>query len=168
MIGAGTIINPIIKIVTTVVILGAIYIFFVRPILDTTEDVANQTNAQIREATTNAQEASDDFDLSFARDRAKSFADSLRTGWPAASREVRKCVAEAGSDAAAMQRCDRFGETVVHAVQSNRNFALAYANSLDSQGKTADADRVRECVEDAGYKVAAMQQCRNLSDRLLF
>jgi hypothetical protein len=41
MIGAGTFINPLLKIVTTVVILGAIYLFFVKPILDTTNDAIN-------------------------------------------------------------------------------------------------------------------------------
>jgi hypothetical protein len=47
MIGAGTIINPIIKIVTTVVILGAVYLFFVKPALDTTEDITNSVNESI-------------------------------------------------------------------------------------------------------------------------
>ena len=42
MIGAGTIISPIIKVVTTVAILAAIYFFFVKPTLDTTENIANQ------------------------------------------------------------------------------------------------------------------------------
>ena len=36
MLGAGTVINPIIKIVTTVAILAAVYIFIVKPALDTT------------------------------------------------------------------------------------------------------------------------------------
>ena len=36
MLGAGTVINPIIKIVTTVAILGAVYLFIVKPTLDTT------------------------------------------------------------------------------------------------------------------------------------
>jgi len=38
MLGAGTVINPIIKIVTTVAILGAVYLFIVKPTLDTTND----------------------------------------------------------------------------------------------------------------------------------
>ncbi len=36
MVGAGTVINPLIKIITTVVILGAVYLFIVKPALDTT------------------------------------------------------------------------------------------------------------------------------------
>jgi hypothetical protein len=43
MLGAGTVINPIIKIVTTVVILGAVYLFIVKPTLDTTNDLFDQT-----------------------------------------------------------------------------------------------------------------------------
>ena len=42
MLGAGTIINPIIKIVTTVVVLGAVYLFIVKPILDTTNQAFDQ------------------------------------------------------------------------------------------------------------------------------
>jgi hypothetical protein len=38
MLGAGTVINPIIKIITTVLILGAVYIFIVKPTLDTTNN----------------------------------------------------------------------------------------------------------------------------------
>ena len=38
MLGAGTVINPIIKIVVTVVVLGAVYLFIVKPILDTTNN----------------------------------------------------------------------------------------------------------------------------------
>jgi hypothetical protein len=36
LIGAGTFINPLLKIVTTVAILGAVYLFIVKPALDTT------------------------------------------------------------------------------------------------------------------------------------
>ncbi len=36
MLGAGTVINPLIKILTTVAILAAVYIFIVKPALDTT------------------------------------------------------------------------------------------------------------------------------------
>ena len=168
MIGAGTIINPIIKIVTTVVILGAIYLFFVRPILDTTEDVVNQTAAQFRQSQADASERSQDIALSGAESRAQSYATSLQNTWPAAAREVNACIRDARGDAEAMERCAEFGQTVAHTLQSDFNFANSYADSLDAQGKTADADRVRNCVQDAGYKVAAMEHCRNLADRLLF
>jgi hypothetical protein len=43
MLGAGTVINPIIKIITTVVILGAVYLFIVKPMLDTTNNIFEET-----------------------------------------------------------------------------------------------------------------------------
>ena len=43
MLGAGTVINPIIKIITTVVILGAVYLFIVKPALDTTNNIFEET-----------------------------------------------------------------------------------------------------------------------------
>jgi hypothetical protein len=38
MLGAGTFINPILRVITVVVILGAVYLFIVKPTLDTTND----------------------------------------------------------------------------------------------------------------------------------
>ena len=67
-----------------------------------------------------------------------------------------------------MQRCEAIGEKLVHTVSSDRSFALSYADSLEAQGDNASADRIRNCVKDAGFKPAAMQRCRNLADDLLF
>jgi hypothetical protein len=50
MIGAGTFINPLIKIVTTVAILAAVYFFAIRPVLDTTEEAFNSVNPAIGNA----------------------------------------------------------------------------------------------------------------------
>jgi len=44
MVGAGTVINPLIKIITTVVILGAVYLFIVKPALDTTNNAFDTFN----------------------------------------------------------------------------------------------------------------------------
>jgi len=52
MIGAGTIINPILKVVTTVAILAAVYFFIVKPSLETTEEISagiNESSQSIRE-----------------------------------------------------------------------------------------------------------------------
>lgn len=43
MIGAATIINPVIKIVTTVAILAAAYLFIVKPVLETTDNVVDRS-----------------------------------------------------------------------------------------------------------------------------
>ena len=67
-----------------------------------------------------------------------------------------------------MDRCADLGQKLVHTVQSDRNFALSYADSLAAQGDGAGAERVRDCVKGAGFEPAAMQRCRELADDLLF
>lgn len=168
MIGAGTIINPIVKVVTIVAVLGAVYLFFVKPILDTTEEVAGRTQDQIAQSQANAAASSERAALDHALSRADSYRSSLENGWPAGAREVRSCVADARGDVDAMERCADYGQTIVHTLQSDYNFANSYADSLASQGRRADAASVRECVNEAGFKVGAMQRCRDLADRLLF
>ena len=168
MLGAGTVINPIIKIVTTVAILAAVGIFIVRPVLDTTDKAIESVNESVRDAQQSSQDAFDDADLSSAQSRAESYASSLQSSWPAAAREVKGCVKKAGDNVNAMDHCADVGQKLVHTVQSDRSFALSYADSLEAQGDQAGADRVRDCVKDAGFKPAAMQRCRNLADDLLF
>ena len=167
MIGAGTIINPILKIVTTVVILGAIYLFFVRPILDTTENITNNVTEQVRNSGFGGP-GNGNFDLDFSKDRAENFASSLRSQWPEASREVTDCIRKADKDAKAMSRCDELGSELLTEGQSPRTFALSYANSLSAQGDSAGATQVENCVEDAAFNVKALERCRDLADRLLF
>ena len=168
MLGAGTVINPIIKIVTTVAILAAVGFFIVRPVLDTTDKAIDSVNESVRNAQQQSQDAFDDADLNSARSRADSYASSLQSSWPAAAREIKGCIKKAGDDVGAMEHCAEQGQKLVHTVQSDRSFALSYADSLDAQGDQAGADRVRDCVKGAGFKPAAMQRCRNLADDLLF
>jgi phage-related tail protein len=168
LIGAGTIINPIVKIVTTVVILGAVYLFIVRPVLDTTEDVVGKTQAQIAQSQRDAQQRSAEAALDAAQSRAESYTTSLQNTWAAAAREIRSCVGDAKGDLRAMERCAEFGQTAAHTLQSDYNFANSYADSLASQGRSGDAQQVRQCVEKAGFKVGPMERCRDLADRLLF
>jgi hypothetical protein len=168
LIGAGTIINPIIKVVTTVAILGAVYLLFVRPILDTTEEVASKTQAQIAQAQTNAAESSAAAALNSAESRAESYESSLRNTWAAAAREVSACVRDARGKLEAMERCAEFGQTAAHTLQSDYLFATSHADTLESQGDTADAERIRDCVDRAGFKVGPMEHCRTLADDLLF
>ncbi len=168
MIGAGTIINPIVKVITTVAILGAVYLFVIRPVLDTTETLTSQVGEQTRRALAGANAQSKGFDLSFAHDRAESFASSLSSSWPEAARKVRDCVRQANADVKSMQRCDDFGHELVTEGQSPRSFALSYADSLSSQGKAAEAGQVENCVDDAGFDVGGVRRCRDLADRLLF
>ena len=168
MIGAGTVINPIIKVVTTVAILAAVGLFVVKPILDTTENAIDQAGQASRNATQQSQDAFHDSQVQSAKSRASSYAQSLQSGWPAASREVRGCLHKAGSDLGELNRCVSLAQRLVTTVQSDRSFALSDAESLASQGDAAGANRVEECVKRAGFETAAMQRCRDLADHLLF
>jgi hypothetical protein len=99
MLGAGTVINPIIKIVTTVAILAAVYFFILKPALDTTNaafDTFSDSVPQVDDLSSDIQDQINDaFD---------STDDSQR---------LRNCIQRAIDDGAsqrAIDRClDRFG-----------------------------------------------------------
>ena len=169
MIGAGTVINPIIKIVTTVAILAAVGFFIVRPILDTTENAINSVSEGVRNAQQQSRQQSAEMDLSFSRSRAESFVAGLQSTWPAAAREgerLRRAPRATTRGRWAAARTS--GRSSCTRCVSDRSFALSYADSLGAQGRGADADRVQACVKRAGFAPAAMQRCRKLADDLLF
>ena len=168
MLGAGTVINPIIKIITTVAILAAVGIFIVKPVLESTEKISNDVNESINDSFADASDASQAAQIGSLKSRARSYASSLASQWPAAAREVRDCAQAAGNDFKQLNVCVNFGSRLVTQVQSNRNFSLSYADSLRAQGDTAAAAQVEQCVHDAGFETAAMRRCRNLADELLF
>jgi hypothetical protein len=168
MLGAGTVINPILKIVTSVAVLAAAYLFIVKPVLETTDKAIDSAGAQFEKAQEASGDAFADAQLRSAKSRAGSYASSLQSTWPAAAREIKGCVGDAGDEVKAMEHCADLGQKLVHTVQSDRSFSLSYADSLGAQGDGAGADRVRACVKQAGFQPAAMQRCRNLSDQLLF
>ena len=110
MVGAGTVINPIIKIVTAVLVLGASYLFIVKPILDTTDKAINSAGVSIENARAQSEESFRNAQIDAARSRINSFEQSLQGTWPAAAREVRACAQDAGDDLAELKGCDSFGE----------------------------------------------------------
>ncbi len=178
MIGAGTIISPIIKVVTTIAILAAVYYFAVRPILDTTENISRNVSGNIsnsqqqgNQAAANAQAQASAAQISSARQSATSYANSLLAGsqpWTQASKAVLTCTKNAGDDINRLNRCKALGQRITSGVLSNRNFAVSYADSLDGQGRTGEAEQVRSCVEKARFEAKPMSQCRQLADKLLF
>ena len=100
MLGAGTVINPIIKIVTTVVILGAVYLFIVKPALDTTNSAF--------ESFSDSFNGFDDLPSDIQSQIDDAFDDSSNTG------RLQDCIdrAVSGTDVNqnALDRCiDRFG-----------------------------------------------------------
>ena len=166
MIGAGTFLNPLIKVLTTVAILAAIYFLIVKPILDTTEGAVEDANRSFGNAFAEDPEEK----LRSARDAALSSLIGLTAGsqpWSEAAADVNRCVKKAKGDLSAMKDCERLADDATDSIH-DRNFATSYADSLAAQGSTADAERVLECVEDAGYEPREMSRCRKLSDELLF
>lgn len=116
MIGAGTIINPIIKIVTTVAILAAVYFFIVKPALDTTENVSRDINHSINQSfrQTNKQvdDAFDDLNKNQQTQITKSIKgtnvkidDAEIPAAAKAQQKILECVQRAAPDTAAMQAC---------------------------------------------------------------
>src|SRR5262245_61231003 len=164
MLGADTFISAGMRLVVTVGILAAVYFLIVKPILHTTQDVVHQ-------ATRHSQVENQRAELSTARQQALGYASSVLAGsqpWPAAAREIRRCVADAGSSIAKMKRCANRSQAIVTQTLSPRNFAISYATSLDQQGETAQAAKVRSCVAAAGFRVGPMIRCRTLAGRYLF
>jgi hypothetical protein len=102
MLGASTVINPIIKIVTTVVILGAVYLFFVKPALDTTKEITDSVNDSISGSF-------DSFDDAF--DEAQDAGVTIQK--PENQKDANKllaCVSTADQDVDKLQRCaEKFG-----------------------------------------------------------
>jgi hypothetical protein len=170
VIGAGTFLNPLIKVVTTVAILAAIYFLIVRPILDTTEGAIDDANRSFAESQRQSRQAQRDSELQSARTTAISTAQSLRAGsqpWNEPAKEVIDCVKGAGNSLPEMKDCEKLADHASDSLHS-RNFATSYADSLQAQGKSSDAARVDECVADAGYSPVKMSRCQQLADELLF
>ena len=100
MIGAGTVINPILKIVTTVAILAAVYFFIVKPTLDTTENISNrafdtsdQIQNDIRDSIQNSvPSGSKPIDVKIPQSAEKA-------------QKLGNCVSGAVGDVAAIQKC---------------------------------------------------------------
>lgn len=106
MIGAGTVINPILKIVTTIAILAAVSIFIVKPILDTTDEASNAALEQSERITQQAEDRSRQVQLNVARGIALDAARSARiAGDRERARRIVACVREADDDVEAMDFC---------------------------------------------------------------
>jgi hypothetical protein len=106
MIGAGTFINPLLKIITVVAVLGASYIFIIEPVLDTTESISSDVNNSIGQSleSTNQQ-----IDKALRQSGAaqtveipQSSQDSIKE-----ANKLLDCIQRANGDVDKMQRCNR-------------------------------------------------------------
>ena len=104
MIGAGTFINPLIKVVATVAILAAAYFFIVKPVLNTTENVSNSVGG--------AFQGLDDVGPNVRESvrEAQKIADQQQADSQAQIDEANKlleCIGDAEGDVNQIQRCNQ-------------------------------------------------------------
>jgi hypothetical protein len=100
MLGAGTIINPIIKIVTTVAILAAVYFFILKPTFDTTGDAFDAFSDAFPDANGLSSDIQDTIDNALD---STSDPDRLRAC-------LKRAIADAANQQQAIDRCvERFG-----------------------------------------------------------
>ena len=104
MIGAGTFITPLLKILTTVAVLAATYFFIVKPVLETTDNAFNRTFDSI--------EGFDDLSPNIQQSvrEAEKLAEEQQAASDAQVKEANKlldCITDANGDVAAIQRCNQ-------------------------------------------------------------
>jgi hypothetical protein len=107
MIGAGTVINPIIKIITTVAILGAAYLFIVKPTLDTTNNAIDFSFDAFTPAIENAQNVGPQIERSIKQ--AQKLQDASAQTSNQQLQQARKllgCINGASGDVDKIQRCN--------------------------------------------------------------
>jgi hypothetical protein len=167
VLGAGTIINPIIKIVTTVAILAAVGIFIVKPVLDTTEEAIDKGIEHSRQIQEGVNRNISDAQVDSMITQLQARSSSLISTWPEAARELRDCARSAGRDAAQLERCQRLSSRI-SGMLSDHNIAASYANTVASQGDAAAGERIDECMADADFQPGPMRRCKELAQKLLF
>ena len=106
MIGAGTVINPILKVVTTLAILAAVSIFIIKPILDTTESSSDAAREQSERISREAEERSRAIELRVSRTIALSAVQTARlSGDNARAQRILECIRRAGDNPDKMDFC---------------------------------------------------------------
>ncbi len=101
MLGAGTVINPIIKIVTTIAILAAVYFFIVKPTLDTTntafESFSDSFNGFDDLPSDIQSEIDDAFDSSNSTNELQDCIDTAVNGTNVNQNRLDRCIDRFGS-----------------------------------------------------------------------
>ena len=104
MLGAGTIINPLIKVITTVAILAAVYFFIVKPTLDTTEEAFNAVSPAFEQF----EGVPEGVEKSLRQ--AQRLRENANDASPIQLREANKlldCIRRAASDVEKIRRCNK-------------------------------------------------------------
>jgi hypothetical protein len=112
MLGAGTVISSVIRLVTTVAILAAVYFFIVRPVLDTTESVTHSINSTLHPALHSAQKAIRESGVNPSKIKHQIKVSINQTtghvdtsGLPKDAQRVLNCINHANGDVNKIQNC---------------------------------------------------------------
>jgi len=110
MLGAGTFVSAMIRLVTTVAILAAVYFFIVKPVLDTTKDVTNSfspafQSAQraLRQSGVNPSKIRHQIKVSVS----KTTHNIDTSGLPKDAQRVLNCISHANGDVNKIQNCQQ-------------------------------------------------------------
>ncbi|HEX6115646.1 MAG TPA: hypothetical protein VFY99_01005 [Solirubrobacterales bacterium] len=104
MIGAGTFISPLLKILTTVAILAAAYFFIVKPVLETTDNAINRGFDQFEnfdELSPNVQQSVRKAERLQAQQAASSAAQIDEAN------KLLDCITDAEGNVTVIQRCNQ-------------------------------------------------------------
>jgi hypothetical protein len=106
MIGAGTFINPLLKIITVVAVLGATYLFIVRPVLDTTEEVSSNINDSVSQSLESTNQQIDKALEQSGAAQTVEIPQSSQNSLKEANRLL-DCIQRANGNVDKIQRCNR-------------------------------------------------------------
>ncbi len=115
MLGAGTFISAILRLLVTVGILAAVYFLIVRPVLDTTESITHDINHSVSAGLNSANQAIQESKISSPKVR-REVRSKVRTviktsgnvdtsNLPPDARKLLNCVEKAGTDVDKLQAC---------------------------------------------------------------
>jgi len=107
MIGAGTFINPLIKVITTVAILAAVYFFIVKPAPDTTENITDSVNDSISQSFNGFDELSPQFQQQIKQaEKLSHNAQTASSQQIQSANKLLNCIQNANNDVATIQACN--------------------------------------------------------------
>jgi hypothetical protein len=107
VIGAGTIISPIIKVVTTVAILGAVYLFIVKPTLDTANNAIDRSFDAFSPAIEEAQDIGPQIEKSIKRaQRLQESSAQASSRQIQAANKLLRCIQDARRNVNRIQACN--------------------------------------------------------------
>ena len=110
MVGAGTFLNPLLKVLATVAVLAASYFFIVKPILDTTNDTIDRAFDESDQIQKSVQQSINQANKQ-AQQQSGGSVSFEATGLSAKEAErIQQCVAEAAGDVNALQACGQLAE----------------------------------------------------------